>query len=79
MGARQTAVHLYEFLAEKLRQQEAATKLLMERLEEAKREKEKGNQFYKKKDFDNAIMHYDNVCVWKKGLLLTYLGNKFGP
>jgi len=29
--------------------------------EEAKREKEKGNQFYKKKDFDNAIMHYDNA------------------
>merc|ERR1712176_802276 len=29
--------------------------------EEAKREKEKGNGFYKKKDFDNAIKHYDNA------------------
>merc|ERR1711892_40993 len=29
--------------------------------EEAKREKEMGNGFYKKKDFDNALKHYDNA------------------
>ena len=46
--------------------------------EEAKREKEKGNQFYKKKDFDNAIMHYDNVSL-EKGLLFTSLGYQLGP
>merc|ERR1711892_312416 len=29
--------------------------------EQAKREKEMGNGFYKKKDFDNALKHYDNA------------------
>ena len=32
--------------------------------EEAKREKEMGNGFYKKKDFDNALKHYDNVSFY---------------
>ena len=46
--------------------------------EEAKREKEKGNGFYKKKDFDNAIKHYDNVStsVGVKISLLSYFMSK---
>lgn len=44
---------------------------------EAIKEKEIGNEFYKKKDFENAIAHYDKA-IELDPVNITYLTNKAG-
>ena len=48
---------------------------------EAKKEKEKGNGFYKKKDFENAIKCYDKVTNISSSIvtfIIYLLGNRTG-
>ena len=47
---------------------------------EAKKEKEKGNGFYKKKDFENAIKCYDKVTDISSNLVnfIIFLGHRTG-
>ena len=44
---------------------------------EAIKEKEKGNEFYKKKEFESAITHYDKA-IELDPVNITYLTNKAG-